>query len=192
MSRVGEDSMRALFISAALTLLAVAPATAQIAMTGDFKAAKACPALQSIRKGTNPGDVMLEPGHSYSLIGKNKPDATHYLVAIDGAEPRERWVEVGCGETAEQPTPNPSAGATPTSPTRADFCDFRRAFRQQAIVSNDPDRLESAVVPTKPLARRKTRRESGSCFYATRFAAKTARCIGPGRSSRTGAPRVGA
>ena len=107
MSRVGEDSMRALFISAALTLLAVAPATAQIAMTGDFKAAKACPALQSIRKGTNPGDVMLQPGHSYSLIGKNKPDATHYLVAIDGAEPRERWVEVGCGETAEQPTPNP-------------------------------------------------------------------------------------
>src|SRR5277367_882250 len=82
--------------------------------------------------------------------------------------------------------------AIPTSPTRADFCDFRRAFRQQAIVSNDPDRLESAVVPTKPLARRKTRRESGSCFYATRFAAKTARCIGPGRSSRTGAPRVGA
>ena len=93
MSRVGEDSMRALFISAALTLLAVAPAAAQIAMTGDFKAAKACPALQSIRKGTNPGDVMLEPGHSYSLIGKNKPDATHYLVAIDGAEPRERWVD---------------------------------------------------------------------------------------------------
>src|SRR5271156_3695384 len=80
----------------------------------------------------------------------------------------------------------------PTSPTRADFCDFRRAFRRQAIVSNDPDRLESAVVPTKPLARRKTRRESGSCFYAIRFAAKTARCIGPGRSSRTGAPRVGA
>jgi len=113
MSRVGEDSMRALFISAALTLLAVAPGTAQIAMTGDFKAAKACPALQSIRKGTNPGDVMLEPGRSYSLIGKNKPDATHYLVAIDGAEPRERWVEVGCGETAERPTPNPSAGATP-------------------------------------------------------------------------------
>src|SRR5277367_5042447 len=113
MSRVGEDSMRALFISAALTLLAVAPATAQIAMTGDFKAAKACPDLQSIRKGTNPGDVMLEPGHGYSLIGKNKPDATHYLVAIDGAEPRERWVEVGCGETAERPTPNPSAGATP-------------------------------------------------------------------------------
>ena len=29
---------------------------------------------------------------------------------------------------------------TPTSPTRADFCDFRRAFRWQAIVSNDPDR----------------------------------------------------
>lgn len=113
MSRYREDSMRTLFISAALTLLAVAPATAQIAMTGDFKAAKACPALQSIRKGTNPGDVMLEPGHSYSLVGKNKADATHYLIAIDGAEPRERWVEVGCGETAEQPTPNPSAGATP-------------------------------------------------------------------------------
>jgi ribonuclease T2 len=105
--------MRAIFISTALTLLALSPATAQIAMTGDFKAAKACAALQSIRKGTNPGDVMLEPGRSYSLIAKNKPDATHYLVAIDGAEPRERWVEVGCGETAGQSTPNPPTGAMP-------------------------------------------------------------------------------
>src|SRR5271168_3848882 len=56
---------------------------------------------------------------------------------------------------------NDEAVASPTSPTRADFCDYRRAFCGQAIVSNDPDRLESAVVPTKPLARRKTRRESG-------------------------------
>jgi ribonuclease T2 len=90
--------MRAVYISAALTLLAVAPASAQIAITGDFEATKACPALQSIRKASNPGDVMVKPGNSYMLIAKNKPDATYYLVAIEGAEP---------------PSPNPSADATP-------------------------------------------------------------------------------
>src|SRR5271155_2088320 len=119
--------------------------------------------------------IGLQVGLAARDVEKLKPLAEETAAAVFAVD-------------ASQPGPV----ANPTSPTRADFCDFRRAFRQQAIVSNDPDRLESAVVPTKPLARRKTRRESGSCFYATRFAARTARCIGPGRSSRTGAPRVGA
>ena len=47
-------------------------------------------------------------------------------------------------------------------------------------------------MPTKALARLRARRESRACFCTTRFAARTARNIGPGRSSRTGASRAGA
>jgi ribonuclease T2 len=103
--------VRGLPVWAAVSLLTITAASAQIAVTGAFKASKACPALQSIRNGTNPGDVKLELGQSYPLIAKNKQDATHYLVAIDGASPRERWVEVGCGDVGGATTPTP----TPTS-----------------------------------------------------------------------------
>ena len=47
-----------------------------------------------------------------------------------------------------------------------------------------------SVVPTKALARRSGRRESRACFCAIRFAARTARSIGPGRWSRTDACRA--
>ena len=43
---------------------------------------------------------------------------------------------------------------------------------------------------TKSLARRGVRRESAACFYAIRFAARTAKSIGPGRSSRIGVSRA--
>jgi len=45
-------------------------------------------------------------------------------------------------------------------------------------------------VPTKSLAQGGARGESAACFCATRFAARTAKSIGPGRSSRTGASRA--
>jgi ribonuclease T2 len=81
-------------------LWATAPVFAHVAMKGSFTAAKSCPALQSIRKGTNPGDVMTAPGTAYTLKGKNKDQATHYLIDAPGAQPRERWVALGCGTVA--------------------------------------------------------------------------------------------
>ena len=105
--------MRRLPVWVASSLLMITAASAQIAATGAFKANQACPAVQSIHNGTNPGDVKLEPGRSYPLIAKNKQAATHYLVAVEGASPRERWVEVGCGDVggASAPTPAPSSSA---------------------------------------------------------------------------------
>jgi ribonuclease T2 len=76
--------------------------------------------VQSIRTGANPGDVMLTPGQSYPLLAKNKPDATYLEIAVEGATPRVRWVDVGCGEPAggsstPAPTPGPtSAGGAAT------------------------------------------------------------------------------
>ena len=53
-------------------LLLSAPASAQTRLTGTFTAAQACPALQSIKKATNPGNVTLTVGTAYKLIGGNK------------------------------------------------------------------------------------------------------------------------
>lgn len=82
-----------------LFVFAAVSASAQIKMEGRFTASKACPALQSIRKGSNPGNVMVDPGRSYQLHGKNNKTATHYFITIDGAQPERRWVAVDCGST---------------------------------------------------------------------------------------------
>jgi ribonuclease T2 len=72
-------------------------AQAQIALTGYFIARAECPAFQSIRKQTNPGNVTTQSDHAYNLIGKNNHAASHYLIEMD-AEPNRRWVAVSCGE----------------------------------------------------------------------------------------------
>src|SRR5690242_7459134 len=74
---------------------------ADVAINGSLLAAADCPALQSFRKGTNPGGVKIEVGHSYPLLAKNAPNATHYRIRIDGAEPPERWVSLSCGTVKE-------------------------------------------------------------------------------------------
>lgn len=88
--------MRAL---ATLALLALTIGSAEAAPAdGTFTATAACPALQSIRNGTNPGAVMTRPGTSYRITEVNNLGApTHYRVEIPGASPPERWVEIACG-----------------------------------------------------------------------------------------------
>ena len=85
------------------------PSVAQIRLEGNFAATKDCPAFQSISKQTNPGNVTIDSGNSYPLVGKNKETATHYLIEIDGAEPKQRWVSVDCGAldnaAVDQPSP---------------------------------------------------------------------------------------
>ncbi len=90
------------------------PASAQVAMSGTLVAKQECPAYQSIRKQTNPGGVTLQPGRSYPVTGKNKPEATYYQITVDGASPAQRWVDVACGDVngAEvAPSANAHAGA---------------------------------------------------------------------------------
>lgn len=90
-----------------------APARAEVAVSGTFTAAEACPAYQSFRKETNPGAVTLEKNKAYGVIAKNKPDATHYRVIIDGAAPRERWVAAACG-TVDAGAAPPANSAAPS------------------------------------------------------------------------------
>jgi ribonuclease T2 len=91
------------------------PATAQIALHGYFIARSQCPAFQSFRQQTNPGNVVTEKDRAYTLIGKNNHVASHYLIDMD-VEPSRRWVAVSCGEHVVPvdeivtPIPNPEPG----------------------------------------------------------------------------------
>jgi ribonuclease T2 len=82
---------------AAAAFFALVPYLECAAAEGTFVARQACATSLSIRKGTNPGGVHVEPGRSYPFLAKNKADATHYLIDIDHAEPRRRWVRASCG-----------------------------------------------------------------------------------------------
>ena len=56
------------FATAAMVALSASEAAAEAPLTGFFIAREACPALQSIRNGTNPGQVETTPGKSYPMI----------------------------------------------------------------------------------------------------------------------------
>lgn len=103
-----------------VSMIASRCAQAEVAMTGTFTATQACPAYQSFRKSTDPGDVKVEKDKTYALIAKNKSDATHYRIVVEGAEPKERWVSSSCGrieptDRSASEAPQPSA-PTPTPP----------------------------------------------------------------------------
>lgn len=70
---------------------------ATIPLKGYLIAEKDCPALHSIKKGTNPENVHLTPGMAYEVTGKNKPNETHYLIKIE-QQPALRWVAHSCGK----------------------------------------------------------------------------------------------
>ena len=100
----------ALFVLLA-TIWVAAPAAAQTRLTGSFTATQACPALQSIKKASNPGNVNLAVGTTYKLIGANKQPATYYWIVVPGASPDFRWVTVDCGKTSGVTAVAPAASA---------------------------------------------------------------------------------
>jgi ribonuclease T2 len=109
--------LKYLALALTLTVSFSTAVLAQVKMDGQLVATKACPAVQSIKKGTNPGTVSIEAGKSYRLLGKNKEQATHYWVEVPGANPQQRWVAIDCGTTdgaaaqATAPAPAPKGGA---------------------------------------------------------------------------------
>src|SRR6202171_6513370 len=92
-----RQSAITLGFAAGLMMAAWNTAAADVALQGSFTATKVCPALQSIRKSTNPGSVELVVGHAYDVLAQNAEVATHYRIRIEGAEPPERWVGIDCG-----------------------------------------------------------------------------------------------
>lgn len=111
--------MNRIIVATAIFAAALASsALAQVKMQGSFTASQACPAVASIKKGTNPGNASVEAGKAYRLLGKNKDQASHYWIEVPGAAPAQRWVAIGCGSTdgAAQIAPVPSTGAVVNTP----------------------------------------------------------------------------
>lgn len=110
-----------------------------ISLEGYFIAQDNCPALHSIRKGTNPGNITLSKGIAYEVIGKNKPDETHYLVKIEAKESLQRWVAVSCGKllidcqqkTVTDNSTKPEKNATDDSTQSAVSSDYLLAISWQ-------------------------------------------------------------
>lgn len=101
------------------SLAGLASARADEPMDGTFLASRACPALVSIRKDTNPGMAMTGPGLSYKLLARNRKKATHYRIELPDAEPPERWVEARCGKPLPAAAAAEAAPATPATRPKA-------------------------------------------------------------------------
>lgn len=104
--------MKKHFIFFAIAIITTITATqAQVPLSGYFIAREECGAMQSIRRQTNPGNIITRLDQAYQLKAKNRPAASHYLIKMD-AEPQLRWVATHCGEhvvpvDAPPPTPVP-------------------------------------------------------------------------------------
>jgi len=122
--------------SAALMMIALGSAHADVTVTGTFTATQTCPAFQSFRKSTNPGDVKVEQNNTYEVIAKNKPDATHYRIVVEGAEPEERWVDSSCGRveiTDRRPQETSQSPVAPTAPIEPSTASGLRATHLLAM-----------------------------------------------------------
>lgn len=139
--------------TAFLVACASLPAFAEMPAEGRFIASKACPALLSIRKETNPGAVMTEPGTGYAVIAKNRKKPSHYRIEIPAADPPERWVEAGCGSIEK------SVAETKARPQAA-----ARGQSYVLAISWQPAFCEGNS------RKRECRSQSGSRFDATHFA----------------------
>ncbi len=89
--------MKTVIATTLVFLISIATAQAQVKLSGYFIAREKCPAYQSFRKKTNPGNILTRIDTAYQLLGKNKQSASHYLIEVEG-QPSTRWVAVSCGE----------------------------------------------------------------------------------------------
>ncbi|RKT43575.1 ribonuclease T2 family protein [Thiocapsa rosea] len=87
-------------------------------------AEEACPATVSTKRPDNPGSIQLVPGQDYVVVGTNRADPSHYRLRFEGANPKERWVEIRCGRLVDTPvtmatTETTDALQSPPPPSRA-------------------------------------------------------------------------
>lgn len=87
--------------------------SASVPASGEFAATKACQAYQSMREQTNPDDMVLTVGESYSVIEANVPTGTTwYRINVDDANPRKRWVYFECGNARVSISDNSSSAGS--------------------------------------------------------------------------------
>jgi ribonuclease T2 len=131
---------RTWLLAATLSLSAgiVGPASAFEPMDGCFVATAVCPAVRSITTASNPGGIVTEVDRAYELIGANRADQpSHFQIRITAADPRDRWVEIGCGDViaacdlpdapSRPPAESTSSGYVLAASWQPAFCQIHRA-----------------------------------------------------------------
>lgn len=112
--------MRLTFVAVLTAMTLATPALAE-PHDGYFIAEETCPAFQSFNNQTNPGNIMVQVGHSYRIIERNRPqDPSHYRLIVPGVSPEQRWVATGCGirtvaEDGEEDGSAPVVNPVPTT-----------------------------------------------------------------------------
>jgi len=110
-------SNRRLFPHRILALLIVslsANAFASVHAAGTFEAVRACDAFKSFQKGTNPGNIRLEPGQSYSIEELNERGGEWVRISVPAVRDPLRWVPKECGVSElMQPEPPPAPPGKP-------------------------------------------------------------------------------
>src|SRR3712207_5524584 len=91
-------SSMSVLVASGLLWATYGPASAYVEVSGVFVADDRCQALDSIRRETNPGNMLTIPGQSYNVRGLNREDGDYVHLDVPDAVPRTRWVSVGCGE----------------------------------------------------------------------------------------------
>ena len=127
--------LSALLTTAAMTFTLFAPSLSQanFPLEGTFQAAKKCPALHSIKKSTNPGNLHTKVGTAYPLKAKNKAAATHYSILINN---EQRWVKIDCGQmSGDAPAPrtenkNKAQDYLLTASWQAAFCQTHQSKKE--------------------------------------------------------------
>lgn len=108
-----------------LMLLLFTLATAQAGTfpaSGSLTATQPCPAYQSKRNQTNPDHATLAVGRSYPIIESDSAsNPGWYRIILDGAQPRERWIEASCGSLGATTARRlPAGGDSCNQPDQAD------------------------------------------------------------------------
>jgi len=92
------------------------PAAAFVATDGQLTAERACDALASLRRATNPDARRLAPGAIYEVLGLNDRDGAWVQVRVPDAAPPARWVERDCGRLRLETTPRGGGGTEALAP----------------------------------------------------------------------------
>ncbi|MGF1727282.1 ribonuclease T2 family protein [Photobacterium nomapromontoriensis] len=79
-------------------LLTSLHSVAAVKIEGTFIATQSCPAFQSIKKKSNPGQHKTTVGEKYQARLLNKPNGDWVQLSIPNAKPSLRWVNIQCGK----------------------------------------------------------------------------------------------
>lgn len=132
-------------------VLATLPAAAFEPRSGCILAERACLAPTSVRRSDNPGNVQLEIGQPYRLLGANKADATHLQIVVPGASPEQRWISIDCGRATGNCEPIAGQKTTPAATDQREnvlavswqpaFCEMHR--RKPECRGQSPQRFDA-------------------------------------------------